>query len=131
MLALAGDFSGFSQRTVGSQTGGGERRRPTLTRSGVQAGRIAAQLQLRTRGRRREGTNASSKMQERRGRTELEGLVLQYIDESEALKGANVGVYFEVRSPFLLSEDATGGGWLLLPTVAMRRMWHLWAQGPS
>ena len=34
---------------------------------------------------------------ERRGRTELEGLVLRYIDESEALKGANVGVYFEVR----------------------------------
>jgi hypothetical protein len=48
-------------------------------------------------------------MQERRGRTELEGLVLQYIDESEALKGANVGVYFEVRrSPIKLPEDASG-----------------------
>ena len=47
---------------------------------------------------------------ERRGRTELEGLVLRYIDESEALKGANVGVYFEVRrsNTFRLPEDATG-----------------------
>jgi hypothetical protein len=42
-----------------------------------------------------------------RGRTELEEQVLRFIDESEPLRGAKVGVYFQVRD--LLSRNLFSG----------------------